>query len=385
MKEPHIIVQSFEDTLTKDRVRNIAKMLFKKSILQDYWTLFPLTTKKEELKKKSLSDFECTNGVKITSKSLGQTLRGANEFDMDNDTSSRPTLLILDDIDVEKSVHNPDIIDKNYNKIKGETISALDPLKRKIVFLGNTIREDGVVPRFRKEYEEAKSWDIFRQPLFVDGANIRPEVFTDEVVETIKDDGDISFNQNYLLRPYIGGQNIILRSQIHETDKVPLHTKEEPVHYVLGIDPAFSLKTNSDSVGIVVSAHRWEDRYIVQVVELEGQEKDEENIKRVVKNLYNRYNASIVNIETNNWGELIARMLQDARIAVNLIRTSKDKVTRLMERQGLFTRGQVYFLPWTWKLQDQLIVFPSKNAKDDLVDAMLFSFDWFYQFDIEIW
>ena len=116
-------------------MRNVAKMLFKKTIVADYGVLFPISTKRDELKKKSLSNFETTNGVKISSKSLGQTLRGANEYDMESDTSARPTLLILDDIDVEKSVDNPDIIEKNFNKITGETISALDPLNRKVVFL----------------------------------------------------------------------------------------------------------------------------------------------------------------------------------------------------------------------------------------------------------
>ena len=49
--------------------------------------------------------------------------------------SSRPTLLILDDIDVMKSVTTADIINSNERKILSETIGALDPLKRKIIFL----------------------------------------------------------------------------------------------------------------------------------------------------------------------------------------------------------------------------------------------------------
>jgi phage terminase large subunit GpA-like protein len=34
--EPHIVVQSYEDTLSSERVREVAKMLFKKKIIQDY-------------------------------------------------------------------------------------------------------------------------------------------------------------------------------------------------------------------------------------------------------------------------------------------------------------------------------------------------------------
>lgn len=382
--EPHIIVQSYERALSSERVSNIAKMLFKNSIVNDYWTLFPLETKKSELKKKSLHNFESKNGVKISSKSLGQTLRGANEYDMEDDSTARPTLLVLDDIDVDKSVKNPTIIEDNFNKITWETISALDPLHRKVIFLWNTIQEDWVVPRFRKKYKNSESRNIFHQPLFKDWENVRPEVFNDKVVRTLKDDWEISFNQNYLLVPYRWWQSIIQRSQIQTTKTVPASTDDNKVSYVIGIDPAFSLKTNSDSVWIVVTAHRGEDRYIVQVVELEGKEKDEENIKTVVANLYNRYNVSIVNVEGNNWWEIIARQLQAKGIAVNVLKSSKDKVTRLSEYQWLFTRGQVFFLPWTETLQEQLLVFPSK-AKDDLVDAMVFSLDWFYSFDVVIW
>ena len=43
--------------------------------------------------------------------------------------------MILDDIDVTKSVKNIEIIDENERKIIGETIGALDPANNRIVFL----------------------------------------------------------------------------------------------------------------------------------------------------------------------------------------------------------------------------------------------------------
>lgn len=73
--EPHIVVQSYESNLSSEWVRNVAKMLFKRSIVNDYGLLFPLETKKDDLKKKSLHNFDTTNGVKINSKSLRQVLR----------------------------------------------------------------------------------------------------------------------------------------------------------------------------------------------------------------------------------------------------------------------------------------------------------------------
>jgi hypothetical protein len=37
-------------------------------------------------------------------------------------------------------------------------------------------------------------------------------VFTDEVVQTLKDDGKTSFNQNYLLIPSTSGNGMFVRS-----------------------------------------------------------------------------------------------------------------------------------------------------------------------------
>lgn len=128
--------------MSAEWVREVAKMLFKESVVADHGMTFPLETKKEDLAKKSLSNFESTTGVKIAAKSLGQTIRGTNTFDMQEEMSARPTLLVADDIDINKSVENIEIINKNENKILSETIGALDPLRRKIIFLGNTIKED---------------------------------------------------------------------------------------------------------------------------------------------------------------------------------------------------------------------------------------------------
>jgi len=122
---------------------------------------------------------------------------------MDTDQTERPDFLALDDIDVLSSVTSQTTIEQNEHRITDETIGAMDPLNTKIVVLGNTIYEDGVIPRFFKKYKDKESWDCFRQPLIdEDGNSVRPEVFDDDIIRSLKDYGDVSFNQNYLLIPY---------------------------------------------------------------------------------------------------------------------------------------------------------------------------------------
>lgn len=132
--EPYIVWGSFEDTLSGESVRAIARMLLNKKLVEDYGQLFPFEVDKKELAKKSAYAFESTTGVRVESKALGQTMRGANAYDPDSEMSARPTLLVLDDVDTSTSVANSDIIDKNYRKITGEMFGALDPLKHRIIF-----------------------------------------------------------------------------------------------------------------------------------------------------------------------------------------------------------------------------------------------------------
>ena len=259
--EPSIIVQSYEDSLSAERVREVAKMLFKKSVVEDHWYLFPIEKKDDVLmSKKSTSNFESTTGVKVAAKSLGQTIRWANTFDMEEEMSARPTLLILDDIDVIKSVTNIDIIVANEKKILNETMWALDPLQRRVIFLWNTINEDWVVPRFRNKYKNQPSRKIFRQPLFNDKwENQRPEVFTDKEIDKLKADWISSWNNNYLLIPSQAGNWVFIRSYFNYfltswfEDSSTWLTKND-LKCGIFCDPAFSTSDVSDDAVVIWAA-----------------------------------------------------------------------------------------------------------------------------------
>lgn len=271
-KEPSIVWQSYEQILSSESVREIAKMLCKDSIVADYGMLFPFESKREEMTKKSLSNFETTNGVKIASKASGQTLRGANTYDAKEEISARPTLLILDDIDVTDSVSNVQVINKNEAKILSETIGALDPLRRKIIFLWNVIAEDGIVPRFRKTYHGNPKRDCFRQPLFNERwENVRPDVFTDEVIAELKWDGKTSWNQNYMLIPSTIGAGIFTKDYfdyflLSHFEDVDSPLKKQDLKCAIFVDPAFSTSDSSDDACV---AWLWEHMASRQVYLIE--------------------------------------------------------------------------------------------------------------------
>jgi hypothetical protein len=331
--DPYIVVQSYEDTLSAEWVRGVAQMLCEESIIADYGNTFPFDVKKEDLTKHSVSNFTSTTGVKIESKSLNQVLRGSNAF-VDG-KSVRPTLLYLDDIDVEKSVKNVRIVDENERKILGETIGALDPLRRRIIFLGNTILTDGIVPRFRERYSEDPNWIVRRQPLFDEkGENVWPEVFTDDVVSTLRSDGMTAFAQNYMLVPYVNGDAVVRRDQIKWVESVGKVTDVR-----IGVDPAISEKTLSDEFAITVTLTSDGIQHVCECVALREKEKEIVNALGVIKDAYEDYkrqypDASIcVNVETVAYQKVLATALKERHVNVRSITPTKDKVMRLMERQ----------------------------------------------------
>lgn len=369
-KTKYTVWQSFENDASAWSVRDVAKMLMKPSIVRDYWCLFPIKTKKADLAKTSLSNFETTNGIKIQSRSSWQTLRGANDYNIEDEQTERPDVLVLDDIDVLRSVMNERVIDKNEHKILNETMGAMDPLNRKIVFLGNTIYEDWVVPRFYKRYKNKSTWRCFRQPLFDENNNnVRSSVFNESVVQQLMDDGDVTFSQNYLLRPY-AGNGIIKRTWLVYTKKMSSYDK-----IVIGVDPASSTKELSDWFAIVITW--WSDGHkdVLGAYNLKGTEKEKDEVLKFLYNLYKSTWASIINFESVNAYSYLSDDLKAMWVAVNNVNPHKDKVTRVLEKETEFKKGIVRFVedaPWIPELIAQLLLFPN-GKHDDLVDWLILS------------
>ena len=394
-KEPSIIRQSYEDVLSWESVREIAKMLFQKTVIEDHWYLFPIERKAEDLSKRSLSNFESTTWVKVASRSMGGTIRWSNTFDLDVGISARPTLLILDDIDVIKSVSNIDIINSNEKKILWETIPALDPLHRKIIFLWNTINEDGIVPRFRNRYKDSPEWDIFWQPLFDNkGVNVRPEVFTDDVINTVKADGKTSFNQNYLLIPSQAGNGVFIRAYfdyflLSHFEDVNSPLKKSDLKCGIFIDPAFSTSAKSDDAVIIW----WGEHQISKKYYLIDWYADTSAPSKTINACIVMYNNMVANgftpkfisvedVTINNqqtqFISLLKEKLLEFQINVPVYlykpRTNKewrikDNLEAIWSQQGIKSNRNMVDNGFIIKLETQALEFPNSDH-DDVLDTL---------------
>lgn len=354
-----------------------------KKIINDFWELFPKQRNKNNSwddfsQKKSIPEFITTNQVKVKASSIWESPRWEIFFNWE--WSFRPDLVVLDDIDTEKTVYNINMIDKNYKWIKWELFGSLQKEWARIIFLWNIIKTDWIVPRFEKDYISNIYWKTLRKAL-IENWKITWDFFTHEDIEKIRNEQwEIAFNQNYMLIPYSWWDTIIKRHHIKYYRENIIFDK-----IVIWVDPAISEKTKSDPFAICVTGIKWDNYYIIESIELEWEQKDPFKATQIVKQLYLKYNANKVIVETIAFQQVMSKLFKQEWIATEETKPHKDKITRVMEKQYLFEQGKVYFHPDNNnKLIDQLINFPNV-LHDDLCDSCIMTlqennnyFTWFF-------
>lgn len=394
-KRRFIIHYNSELEQAKTMIRDVINYLQDtETIINDHWYKYlpPTTQKRVEKKQKTIWWFLSEDGVKMKAMSIWKSPRW-QKF-VRKGVTYRPDLVWFDDIDNDKNIWNTDIIQSDILFLTWEVFWWLEAYAQKI-FLWNVIAEDWRIPRLRKHFEsdEKNSVKIFWIPI-----RIKWKIVWDRYVSTDKEanelnknikilknqyislekkrreQGAIWFNQNFNLVAYKKWQRIIKESDIKTYINLPKNYK-----IVFGIDPAFSQKTGSDSIWLTITAQEKFEKenfkYIIETREFIEEEKDEEYFCKVVKELYIKYKCSLIYIENNNWWWVLASMLKKRWLAVMIINSDKDKITRVREYQWEFERWLIRFNPDNSKVQkwiQQLMEFPSW-AHDDIVDSIIFS------------
>lgn len=335
---------------------------------------------------KRIDKFVTENECYVRAMSLWTSPRGKNYTA--SDWKFRPDLLIFDDVDTISSCQSKKKIDKSFefmlNEVLGWTTWATQ-----ILFLWNTIYEDGLVPRFEEHIKNDDSRVSIVLPIYVNWKIVRDRfVETDEEAlelnSLIEENNkkytsleterrrlwSISFNQNYLLNPYVLWQHIISRDMI-QYDRDCLNYNFDKI--VIWVDPAVSEKQWSDRFAICVCWIIWDRKYILECIGLNWVDKNIKNATRIVYNLYHKRNASRVFVETVAYQAVLKTIFKDMWLAVQEVKTTKDKTTRLMEKQIIFEDRKIFFhSDNTSELVNELLVFPNWEH-DDRIDSMLFA------------
>ena len=300
----------------------------------------------------------------------------------------------MDDIDVTDSVKNPEIIDKNYNKITWETFWALSKEKAQIYFLWNTINQDWIVPRFRKDKKDDINWNIFRQPLYNEQGEIVWKFFTKEMIDKIKSkEWPRAFSSNYMLIPMDIYENWLVKEEnLRYYDRINLDDFDR---LYMHCDTTHTGKKTSDFFCwmVVWLSNKDKNFYIIDFV---LDKLDVESQARSTISLYSKYRNKITKLAYDEkanqwfwfWIKKLAKEEYNLSLPIEELKYPSDKVSHFEPHVPHFIANRVY-LPsnhrdiQTWV--NQLLAFPTKWVNDDFVDWLSGVFDNYNTPDFFTW
>jgi len=380
----------------------IANELFSnEKIDEDFWRLFQkkkLQTDEDFMSEKSISEFTTTNWIKVKAFGMGESLRG-ELYNHKELWFVRPDHVLFDDIDNTKNTKNRRIINDDLIFIRQEIFWWMDS-NWQVIRLWNVIRQHGRNPSQREAARVNKKRIVFETfiywekgkkswtPIWERFVNTDEEMEVEHVkwnmvtsLESKQREEWSNYIQNWVWTPMMPWETII------DYEMIKYWNAKDFDYIRMGCDPAFSTKDASDAFWLVVTGHKnvsWVMYYyVLYCLKLTWVKKKQNTAEQIVENLYKKWNVSRIVVEKNNWWQYFADWLIRRDLAVDKSNTSKDKLTRMKEHEGIFQRKQVFFAEWTEELIDQLIEFTWEDwNEDDLADAFMHSIDQEWWIDV---
>lgn len=313
-------------------------------------------------------------GTRIMAVSANESIRGIRHG------SSRPDLIICDDVEDLNSVKTQEARDKTHKWFTGELIPMGDN-DTKIVVIGNLLHDDSLIRKLQRQSEDdcahrvVKSYPLVNQ----EGQIIWPGKYPDmEAVNRERDKiGFNSFEREYMLRIIPDEDAIVKPEWIHYYDTLPSIDCDSDFQYLVGsVDLAISDKSTADFTAIVfgyVFNQDDETKVYISPEVINRHISFPETIKQIIK-INSKYQYQGI---TPKW------FVEDAGYQISVVQELKqydtnaigvklhgaDKTARLSQTTNWIQSGKVLFpKKGAEVLVRQLLGF-STEKHDDLVDA----------------
>lgn len=131
-------------------------------IVNDFGMLFPYSQKSAKKERRSVKEFVTTNMIKFRALSLGHGGRWLQFATID--WVFRPDCIILDDLDTDDSVRNPNIIDQNYAWLRKQVFWG-GSSNMQVIALLNIAGMDWLGIRIIRDYDNQPWWRVRRVPV----------------------------------------------------------------------------------------------------------------------------------------------------------------------------------------------------------------------------
>ena len=324
--------------------------------------------------KDSAGDF-FINGIRLRAKGFDTPIRGLKS------RHSRPTRVILDDIESDEHIENVDQRSKYLNNYVKGIIPAVDNEIGVIKMFGTILHDDSLLNTLIKSHDGKiyQAWNKSRELLWESNWSVEKLEQKREEMR-IEGKGDASFYQEYFNEPISEEDQIFRKEMFRYFNGVQIDAlKQKPHRIYTLVDPAISKKTTADFT-VVLSA-LVDDLNKVYVLEITRERLDPlETIKAIFAH-YERWTPYFVGIETTAYQKALKYFIEEEKkrqqssvqtMSVIEINPTTDKVTRISKMQPKYAIANVFHNSDdrnTPILEQELLRFP-KGVHDDVIDAL---------------
>jgi len=293
---------------------------------------------------------------------------------------SRPTLIILDDIESYETVESKLERERTKRFVYGEVLKAFDAKKFKFINIGNYIHQDSIVVNF----ENDKRFKTVKIPIFDEGKSVWEDRFSTQLMrdeyESYKDGGQGNLWLMEMMCQIIDEENAVFKRsdfcyiQKEEALKLSRYT------YTL-CDLALTQNARSDYTAFVtIGLSEENDIFVLDVTAGKWSAKTDK-IGRELYALYEREKPIRIGIENKAGVEGFFFVLDTlakengSYLPLDEIKASNvpdAKFKRISALQPLFRAKKIHFcegIEFLSELEEELLTFP-RSKHDDLVDAL---------------
>jgi len=313
--------------------------------------------------------FITKNDIYVLARGKGQKIRGLRH------RQYRPDLVVLDDIENDKSVKNPRLIKETLRWIRETVIPGIarGGLDGTLFVIGNLLSKKSVLAELLKD----KEWitKLYRAEIDDEGTPLFPAKFTKEDLKNIKRKiGTLAYNKEYMNDPR-DDEGAFREDWIRYYHPEEIQGKE--LLRVMFVDPSVGSGESNDYKAIITIGKELETG-IIYVLDAFIRKCSIDQLLRIIFNRYREFNPFVVGFESNGFQVVLADDWEKMALqsgytpAIKLINNRVNKEVRVLSLSPIVERGIIRFLKGHSDqelLIEQLIYFPG-NTNDDGPDAL---------------
>ena len=294
--EKYIIYVSQNHIKTTQFITPIRDEFLNNDLLNSVYPECVYEASKDEYGKNRQDCFDINN-IRLEAVSFEKNLRGFKYKNI------RPTLIIGDDIEDDARVLNPELRERDSEKLNKVIIPSLD-INGRFKFIGTILHQNSLLMKKIKQYDGL----IFRA-CDNDLKNVLwPDRFTKKKLQKIKKDiGSTAFQQEYLNDPSMTQDSIIRREWVIQCFREDLSYKEVQKRAIKnkfklkteGTDFAFSDRITADNSAFVSVGEKDDFCYVFDCQIKHGLSVNEQ-LRFLRDELHSKYKYDMIGLEENS-------------------------------------------------------------------------------------